>query len=151
MVPHSIIELRDKMAGVVDVKEVYGIQCLKDLLIDQYKDHISFCCESGRENVVYFKEMADYLINFRYKARANTTEEESERIMAIAANLARAEIREKEYKNYFYPDPSDIEKLNWSSPILKGLLKNLAKSNTKQEFLAQRIVKATKRDVIPSL
>ena len=136
MVPHSIIEFREKMAEIAKVKDVYGVQYLKKLLTDRYKDHISFGCEPGRENVVYFKEMAEYLIHIRYKERANTTNEESERIMALAANLIRAEIREKEYKNDFYPNSIDIETLNWSPPLLKGLLKRLAKSDVKQEVLA---------------
>ena len=40
----------------------------------------------------------------------------------------KAEVREKEYKNDFYPDPSEIEALNWSPPLLKQLMKSLTKS-----------------------
>ena len=71
--------------------------------------------------------------------------------MALAANLVKAEVREEEYKNDFYPDPNEIEALNWSPPLLKQLMKDLTKSDLKQEFLAQCIVKTTKRDVTPSL
>ena len=106
------------------------------------------CYEPGRENILYFKQIAEYLINTKYRERGNTTKEESQRIMALAANLVKAEVREKEYKNDFYPDPNEIEALNWSPPLLKQLMKDLTKSDLKQEFLAQCIVKATKRDVI---
>ena len=71
--------------------------------------------------------------------------------MALAANLVKAEVREREYKNNFYPDPSEIEALDWSLPLLKQLMKGLTKSDLKQGFLAQCIVKATKGDVIPPL
>ena len=78
-------------------------------------------------------------------------QEESKRLLTLSAKLIKAEIREQEYQNDFYPDPSDIEALNWSPPLLKHLLNSLIKSDLKQEFLAQCIVKATKRDVIPPL
>ena len=151
MLPHSVSEFREKIVEYADGKDVYGVQYIKKLLSDRYQDHISFCCEPGRENILYFKQMADYLINTKYRERGNTTEEESQRIITLAANLVKAEVREKEYKNDFYPDPSEIEALNWSPPLLKQLMKSLTKSDLKQEFLAQCIVKATKRDVIPPL
>ena len=93
--------------------------------------------------------MADYSINTKYREGVITTEEESQRIMALAANLVRAEVRE--YKNNFYPDPSEIEALDWSPPLLKQLMNGLTKSDLKQEFLVQCIVKGTKSDVIPPL
>ena len=64
---------------------------------------------------------------------------------------SKAEVTEKKYKNNFYPDPSEIEALDWSPPLLKQLMKRLTKSDLKQEFLAQWIVNETKRDIIPPL
>ena len=151
MLPHSVTGFREKMMEFADGEDVYGVQYIKKLLKDQYQDHISFCCGPGGENLLYFKEMAEYLINTKYKERGNTIEEESQRIMALAANLVKVEVREKEYKNDFYPDLNEIEALNWSPPLLKQLMKDLAKSDLKQKFLDQCIVKATKRDVIPPL
>ena len=148
---HSVVELREKMMEFADGKDVYRVQYIKKLLTNRYRVHITFCYEPGRENILYFKQIADYLINTKYRERGITTEEESQRIMALAANLVKAEVREKEYKNNLYPDPSEIEALDWSPPLLKQLMKGLAKSELKQEFLAQYIIKATKRDVIPPL
>ena len=71
--------------------------------------------------------------------------------MTLAANLVKAEVREKEYSKDFYPTPDEIEALDWSPKLLKQLMKNLTKSDTKQEFISKCIVKATKRDVIPPL
>ena len=151
MLPHSVTKFREKMVEFADGEDVYGVQYIKKLLKDRYQDHISFCCEPGPENILYFKQMTEYFINTKYKERGNTAEEESQRIMALAANLVKAEVREEEYKNDFYPDPNESEALNWSPPLLKQLMKDLTKSDLKQEFLAQCIVKTTKRDVIPSL
>ena len=148
---HSVVELREKMMEFADGKDVYRVQYIKKLLTNRYRVHITFCCEPRRENILYFKQMADYLINTKYREKGITTEEESQRIMALAANLVKAEVREKEYKNDLYPDPSEIEALDWSPPLLKQLMKGLAKSDLKQEFLAQYTIKATKRDVIPPL
>ena len=151
VLPHSVVELREKMMEFADGKDIYGVQYIKKLLTNRCQDHISVCCESGRENILYFKQMVDYLINTKYREGGITIEEESQRIMALAANLVKAEVREKEYKNDFYPDPSETEALDWSPPLLKQLMKGLTKSDLKQEFLAQCIVKATKRDIIPPL
>ena len=63
--------------------------------------------------------MTDYLINTKYRERGITTEEESQRIMALRANLAKAKVREKEYKNNFYTDPRETETLNWSPRLLE--------------------------------
>ena len=65
----SVEEVRQKMNQYANGKTVYGVQYIKKLLVDRYKQHISFCSEPGRENIVYFKEMADYLINKKYRKR----------------------------------------------------------------------------------
>ena len=140
---HSIVELREKIIEFTDCKDVYGVQYINKLLTNRYQDNISFCCEPGGENITYLKQMADYLINTKYRERGITTEEEYQRIIALAANLAKTEVREKKYKNNFYPEPSKIEALDWSPPLLKQLMKGLTKSGLKQEFFAQCIVKAT--------
>ena len=53
--PYSVLEFREKMIEIVNGKDVYGVQYIKKLLTDRYKDHNLFCYESGRENVVYLK------------------------------------------------------------------------------------------------
>ena len=80
--------------------------------------------------------MTHYFINTKYRERGITTEDEFQRIMALAANLFIAKVRVKKYKNNFNPDPRKIEVLNWSPPLLKQLEKGLTKSDMKQEFFA---------------
>ena len=80
--------------------------------------------------------MTHYFINTKYRERGITTEDEFQRIMALAANLFIAKVRVKKYKINFHPDPRKIEVLNWSSPLLKQLEKGLTKSDMKQEFFA---------------
>ena len=69
---HSVKEVQEKMIECANDTIVCGVQYIKKLLVDRYKHHISFCSEPGRENIVYFKEMADYLINKKYRERRNS-------------------------------------------------------------------------------
>ena len=73
---HSV-EILQKMNQYANGKTVHGVQFIKKLLVNRYKQHISFCSEPGRENIVYFKEMADYLINKKYREKEEIVEEES--------------------------------------------------------------------------
>ena len=83
---HSV-EVLQKMNQYVNDKTVYGVQYIKKLLVNRYKQHISYCSEPGRpENIVYFKEMADYLINKKYREKEEIVEEEAKRIRTLAAN-----------------------------------------------------------------
>ena len=67
------------------------------LLTNRYQEHIYFFNEPGQENVVYFKEMTDYLINEKYREKKTTVQEVSKRIQTLAANLIKPEIREREF------------------------------------------------------
>ena len=77
---HSVKEIQDKMKEQDNGQAVYGAQYIERLLTNRYQDHIYFCNEPRRENVVYFKEMADYLINEKYRQKMTTVQEESKRI-----------------------------------------------------------------------
>ena len=50
--PCSVIDFRIKMTEFADGEDVYGVQYIKTLLTDRYKDHIAFSCDAGRENVI---------------------------------------------------------------------------------------------------
>ena len=151
IVLHSVKETQDKMKEQVTGQVVYGVQYIKSLLTNRYQNHIYFCNEPGRENIIYFKEMADYLINEKYKGKKTTVQEESKRIQTLAANLIKTEIREREFNEETYPSVGDIANLTWSPPLLRHFLKGLINSELKQESLVQCIVKAVKKDTIPSL
>ena len=158
LVFHSVIEVQEKMKEFSGKEDVYGVQYLKSLLTKKYEDHVAFCNEPGRENIVYFKDMSDYLIKGLYrerKTKVNTEEEETEneaiKIQAVAAKLIKDEIRRCDYKNDVYPSVNDMKNLDWSPPLLKQFLKYLVQSELKQESLAQCIVKAAKRNTIPPL
>ena len=147
IVLHSVKEIQDKMKEQVNGQAVYGVQYIKRLLTNRYQDHIYFCNEPGRENIVYLKEMAD--INEKYREKKTTGQEESKRIQTLAANLIKAEIREREFNKETYPSAGDIANLNWSPPLLRRFLKGLINLELEQESLAQCIVKAVKKDTIP--
>ena len=70
--------MQGKMKEQVNGQAVYGVQYIKSSRTNRYQDHIYFCNESGRENVVYFKEMTDYLINEKYRQRKTTVQEDLE-------------------------------------------------------------------------
>ena len=98
IVLHSVEEIQEKMKEQVNGQAVYGVQYIKSLLTNRFQDHIYFCNEPEREKIVYFKEMADYLINEKCKEKKTTVQEESKKIQALAANLIKAEITERKSK-----------------------------------------------------
>ena len=114
IVLHSVKGIQDKVKEQVIGQAVYDVQYIKRLLTNKYQDHIYFCNEPGRENIVYFKEIADYLINEKYREKKKTVQEEPKRIQVLAANLIKAEIRECEFNKETYPNAGDIANLNWS-------------------------------------
>ena len=65
------------MKEQVKGQAVYGVQYIKRLLANRYQDHLYFCNEPGRENIIYFNEMADYLINEKYRVRKTTVQKGS--------------------------------------------------------------------------
>ena len=69
IVLRSVKEIQGKMKEQVNGQAVYGVQYIKSSLTNRYQDHIYFCNESRRETIVYFKEMADYLINEKYRQK----------------------------------------------------------------------------------
>lgn len=66
---------------------------LKKLLKDHYNSNIFFTEEPGKESIICFKNMADFIINQKYKEKKEDIEE-AKRILSAAANLIKAEIRE---------------------------------------------------------
>ena len=73
-----------------------SIKILKQKL-EHYQITYFFANVEGRDNVVCFRNMAEYIINQQWHAKRNDTECEAEHIMAMAAKIIRDEIRGKEY------------------------------------------------------
>lgn len=92
---HTLQEFMSKFKEVAQKNDVYDPKHVKTLLNDVYGDHIFFCEEPGKGNLIYFRNMADYIINSKYKERNDSPEDKKERIIKTAANLIKAEIREK--------------------------------------------------------
>ena len=136
IVLHSVKETQNKMKEQVNGQAVYGVEYIKRLLTNRYPDHIYFYNEPGRGNIVYSKEMADYLINEKYREKKATVQEESKRIQTLSA-LIKAKIRVRKFKKETYPSAGNIANLNWSSPLLRHFLKGLINSELKQELLVQ--------------
>ena len=44
VLPHSIVELREKMTEFADGKDLYRVQYIKKLMTNRCQDFISFCC-----------------------------------------------------------------------------------------------------------
>ena len=125
IVLHSVKKIQNKIKEQINGQAVYGVQYIKRLLTNRYQGHIYFCNETERGKIVYFKEMADYLINEKYREKKTSVQEESKRIQTLAANLIKAKIREREFKKETYPSAGNIVNLNWSSPHLHHFLKGL--------------------------
>jgi len=47
---HSVKEVQDKMRELSNGEEVYGVQYIKNLLVNRYQQHIGFCNEPGKKH-----------------------------------------------------------------------------------------------------
>ena len=85
--------------------DVYSIKRLKQKIQEHYKEYIFFATVEGRDNVVCFKNMAEYVINQKWQSSklddTNSAGSEAERIVKMAAKIIRDEIRESEAKQYW--------------------------------------------------
>ena len=62
---HSVQEFRRKMIEICkeeDKDKVYDARYIKKLLENRYGDFIWFSEEVGKESLIYFKNMAEYII-----------------------------------------------------------------------------------------
>ena len=63
---YTLAELHSKMSELSGESEVYTIKRLKQKLQERYKEFIFFAEVEGRSNVVYFRNMAKYIINDKW-------------------------------------------------------------------------------------
>ena len=85
--------------------------------------------------------MATVVIREKYAETKTNIDDEKRRIMTMAANLVKAEIREEHYSVYVYPNSNQIKQLNWIPKSLKGFMQQFRSSSIKQESIGQSIVK----------
>ena len=147
---HSMPEFKRKVQEFSGDDEAYDSRYLKKLLKDSYGCHISFSEESGKETLIYFLDMANFIINTKFKEKAQDIKEESKRIVKTAANLIKAEIRERSYNNEFYPTSGEIQS-QWIPDSLRMFLSSFTNSIVKQESIGQSIVKLASPLQIPPL
>jgi len=80
--------------------------------------------------------MANFIINNKYRERKEDLQEESQRIIKAAANLIKADIREKAYDFTSYPTTEEIRS-DWIPDSLRLFLSIFTKSNLKQESIGR--------------
>ena len=131
----------------MDNDEAYDSRYLKMLLKDHY---ISFSEQLGRETLIYVLDMASFIINNKFRERKDDIQEESRRIIEAAANLIRAEIREKQYDSSSYPTTEEITS-PWIPDSLRIFMASFTKSTLKYESIGKCIIKVASPMKIPPI
>lgn len=113
--------------------DVYTTKRLKQKLKEHYKEYIFFATVERQDNVVCFKNMAEYRYVITQKWQSskrddtNSAECEAESIITMAAKIIRDEIGEREYDQSSYPTNEDIANIEkgkqWIPHHLHTLLK----------------------------
>ena len=146
----TVAQFEEKVKEIAQTEEVHGRRYLKQMLKDKYKGHILFSEQPGLETLIYFHDMANFIINKKFVEKKDSVEDEAKRIIKAAANLIRAEIRDMQYDTNSYPTSSEITG-DWAPKNLRSLLSHFTKSNLRQESIAQCIVKAVSPKTLPPL
>ena len=93
----------------------------------------------GSSTLICFKDMANFIINKRFKGKKNDIEDKSLRIIKAAATLIKAEIRETNYDSDYYPICEDVKR-EWIPESLRQFLNMFTTSKLKEESIGQCIV-----------
>ena len=141
---HSVVEVHTKMTEIADGEDVYGTKWLKAKLRQKYGHSIYFSEIGGRSDVVCFKRIADYLINESWYAnRKESSEDEAEIIIIMAAKLIFGGIRTATYNCDSYPCDADIKSaeqgLNWLPHYLRIFIESLIKKPLKEATILDKI------------
>ena len=152
---YSLQELHSKMSEMAGDDEVYCKKTLKAKLVEKYGQHIYFSEIDGRNDVICFRNMANFILTDKwYSGKKDNIDDESQRIVAAAAKLILAEIREHEFSMETYPSNDDITSRDNDiiPPLLKTMLKGLIKSEVQQNSIGQSILRTIRpRSVIPPI
>ena len=141
-------ELEEKMERFSESNEAYSTNWLKKKLKYRYSDHLYFAEINGRKNVLYFKNMANYIINEKwYEKRQINVDDEAKRIVKTATKLIREEIRNIKLSLDSHPNKDDItdsinENSCWKPNLLNALLSYVVPKTVKRASICQCIIKA---------
>ena len=141
---YTLKEVHQKMTELNEQEASYSEKILKQKLKDRYKEHIYFAELSGKPNVVCFRDMASYII-CEMKKKAEETKED---IIAAAAKIVKAELRELNKTMDEYPTLEEIKDITrtkeWVPESLQLFLKYLVPSTLKQISIGQCITQASR-------
>ena len=143
---HSVQEFGRKMIEICkeeDKGKVDDARYIKKLLKNWYGGFIWFREDVGKESLIYFKSMAEYIIRESEREKRCTQEsidETKNRILKAAGNLIKAEIWEQIYANEYYPSIDDIAEKNWIPDNHQKLLRILIQSEVKVQSIGQAII-----------
>lgn len=84
---YTLTEMHAKMVEFSDGADVYSIKRLKQKLKERYHEHIFFANVAGHDNVVCFRNMANYIINEKWHSTRKSTDDEAEWIVTTAAKI----------------------------------------------------------------
>ena len=84
-------EFHNNVGEIAGKQSVYDVRYLKKLLKEHYQEHIYYTDEPCKDSIICYKNMADFIINQKYKENQGNIKDETDRIMAAAANLIKAE------------------------------------------------------------
>ena len=144
---YSLYELQQKLKEIASSSDV--IKTIKKKLQERYGSHIYISEVDGRKNVVCFKNSVAYLVNARWFAnREEKAEDESERIITLAAKLILADIRSTHFDCSYYPLNETIENVEkgkeWLPKLLGVFVEKLIKNPLHQVSVGQCIVNVTR-------
>ena len=130
---YTIKDFRQKVQELLGDEVAYDVRYLKQQLKNHYGSHISFSEESGKETLMYFSDMASFLVKSKFVEKPVESEDESFDIIRKAAKFIKKEIKNIESESEYYPSKEDITN-SWIPKCLRVFLGEFTNSTFKQEF-----------------
>jgi len=138
----------------INKEKVYSMQYFQQKLQERYGDSLVISDVRGRRNVICFEHLAKRIINNKWYAERNEDcEDESRRIITLAAKLLAASVREVQYEKDAYPlsetlkDPQKVKE--WMPDLMQLFLENVVKDVRKQVAIGHSLIQAIRpRSVI---
>ena len=106
---YSLEDFQNKMSLLIDKEYVYSTKQIHHLLQEKYGSEMFITYVSGRENVIYFHNVASKIINDQWY-NEHEQDETSERILNLAAKIVHKSINDMKYNIENYPT-AEFEKL----------------------------------------
>lgn len=147
---YTMTEVHEKLRSLSDLGEdVYSMKHLKRKLEEKYGDHVFFAEIRGRKNVLCLRNMASCIINDKwYNDRNGNIADDSTRIVATAAKLVHAQMRESLFEMNEYPVCSAFSNIDatekWIPSLLLTFIANVVKNELKRIAICHSIVQAAR-------